>query len=43
MLLPTLPKNLRPNKGLNAHNNMIRKTRKIKNRKRKEKDTALEE
>lgn len=33
------PKNLRPNKGLKARNNMIRKTRKIKNRKRKEKRT----
>jgi len=37
------PKNLSPNKGFNAHNNMIRKTRKIKTERRKGKDTALEE
>lgn len=39
---PTPPKNLRPKKGFNAHNNMIRKTRKRKTE-RKGKDTALEE
>lgn len=38
---PPPPKNLRPNKGFNAHNNMIRKTRKIKKQKRKRKGHSL--